>query len=159
MSSQDDKPNVIMLPPLIFGLAIIVTVALDRLMPQRALPHWTSSEWTFWPGVALAAAGISLGVAAIAEFRRVRTNISPHLPALQLVERGVYRLTRNPMYLGMILLFAGLVLVFGLAAGPVTLPLFALTLHWGVVRREESYLTGKFGKPYLAFLGRTRRWL
>ena len=68
-------------------------------------------------------------------------------------------MTRNPMYLGLMLGYVGITLIASLDWGLLTLIPLALTLHYGVVLREERYLTAKFGKPYTDYLARTRRWL
>ena len=92
-------------------------------------------------------------------FKRAGTHVEPHKPSLVLVEGGPYRLTRNPMYLGLILVLVGCGFVASLDwALPLVIP-FGLVLHHGVVLREERYLGAKFGAPYRAYLDSTRRWL
>jgi protein-S-isoprenylcysteine O-methyltransferase Ste14 len=102
---------------------------------------------------------IALGGWALRTFRAVGTNPSPHQPSLSLALTGPYQFTRNPMYVGFVLLLAGLSLIFSLDWGLILVPVLALVLHYGVVAREETYLTAKFGQPYRDFLLRTRRWL
>lgn len=157
--SGNDKPAVVLLPPVIFAIALVATGVLDWLLPFDVLPSWQDGSWNTWLGAALSIAGIAMGLAGIIEFRRARTNISPHLPALRLVTSGIYRVSRNPMYLGMLFLFAGLILILGLEPGLISWPLFAFTLHHGVVRREEDYLIAKFGQPYRELMERSRRWI
>lgn len=154
-----DAPGVLAPPPLLFVAFAVLAAALDRLVPLGFLPPFAAIGWTSWAGGGLALAGIVSGLAGIFSFRRAGTNISPHLPALRLATGGIYRVTRNPMYLGLLLLFAGASLGFSAEWGVILLPLFALVLHHGVVKREEAYLEAKFGDPYRAFLLRTRRWL
>ena len=156
---MNDKPGVIMLPPVIFAVALGITAGLDWLLPIHFIPLCRDWAWNAWLGLGLLVSGTGLGLAGIVEFRRARTNISPHLPALRLVTSGIYRLTRNPMYLGMLVLFAGLIVLFGLEPGLIIWPVFALILHHGVVRREEEYLLAKFGQPYRELLERSRRWI
>ena len=75
------------------------------------------------------------------------------------VETGPYRFTRNPMYLGMVIIQIGLCLTFSLDWLIFLTPILWAALHFGVVLREEAYLEAKFGAPYQHFKGRTRRWL
>ena len=111
------------------------------------------------PGLIMVGAAMVLALTAILAFRRAGTNIEPTKPALVLVFDGPYRFTRNPMYSGLILMMAGLSLIFSIDyALLLTLP-FALVLHHGVVLREEAYLTKKFGQPYTDYLTQTRRWI
>lgn len=98
-------------------------------------------------------------MSAIFAFRRAGTHIEPYKPALVLVEGGPYLFTRNPMYVGLMALHLTVTLVASLDWGLLTLVALALALHYGVVLREERYLTAKFGQPYTDYLARTRRWI
>ncbi len=157
--TEYDSPRVIMLPPLIFLIAIAASVVLEFVVPIAFLPAPGFTSWTTWLGAALFAAGLWLAIVGRREFETSGTNVNPRQPALKLVTTGPYRFTRNLMYLGMIVALAGIVLAFSLEAGIAVLAGFAVVLHYGVVRREERYLTRKFGAPYEEFLGRTRRWV
>jgi protein-S-isoprenylcysteine O-methyltransferase Ste14 len=154
-----------MLPPVMFALAVAVMVVLDAIAPWPAshptplLAMPDAGAWPFWIGLALALAGMAFGLMGVARFLRAGNNISPHLPALTVVTGGIYRFTRNPMYLGLILFLAGLAIVFALEWAVIVVPVFALELHYGVVKREERYLLAKFGAPYQALTEHTRRWL
>ena len=108
--------------------------------------------------ILMMAAGLGARSAGRA-FTRAATNIDPRSPALTLATDGPYKISRNPMYLCMILFQAGLSLAFSLDAGLILLPLLWAALHFGVVLPEERYLTVRFGKDYVAYLDRTRRWL
>ena len=83
----------------------------------------------------------------------------PSKPALALVDAGPFRFSRNPLYVGLTLMYAGLALLIP-ALWPLLLliPVLAV-LSWGVVRREERYLERKFGEGYRSYKARTRRWL
>ena len=148
-----------MLPPLILLIAIAVSVGLEMIVPVAFLPAPGFASWSSWLGVALFVAGLWVSISGNREFVHSGTNVNPYRPALKLVTSGPYRFTRNPMYLGMVIAFAGIVLAFSLEMGIVVLVLFVLVLHYGVVVREERYLTRKFGTPYEEFLKRTRRWV
>lgn len=120
----------------------------------------------FFPGrLALAfivlALGLTVVVAGVFEFRRARTTVDPMHPekATAVVDSGVYRITRNPMYLGMLLtLIAWAVFL----ANPLTLAgpvLFILALNRLQIGPEERALTQRFGDPYGVYLRRVRRWI
>ena len=90
---------------------------------------------------------------------RAGTNVNPGLPANAIVTGGPYRFTRNPMYLALCLLNLGIgLLICDLVPTLLTLVL-AITLHFGVIVREERYLERRFGDVYSAYRGRVRRWL
>ena len=92
-------------------------------------------------------------------FVRARTAVMPHLPASRLVTAGPYRFTRNPMYLGITLAYAGLALLIDTAWPLLLLPAVLALLMVVVVRREERYLERAFGDAYRAYRDRVRRWI
>lgn len=148
-----------MLPPLIVLIVLAAAIVLDWIIGLSFLPAISWSSWSVYPGVLVVACGVALMAWAVRTFAAVGTNLSPHEPTLKLTTAGPYRLTRNPMYIGFMLLLAGVSLVFSLEWGLILLPVLALVLHYGVVLREEKYLTAKFGQTYTDFTSRTRRWV
>lgn len=158
-SGGTDTAGVIMAPMAMLLVAIITSAALEFIVPVAFLPEPGPGSWSSWLGALLFAAGYGIAILGRRAFTRAGTNVFPHLPALRLVTSGPYRFTRNPMYLGVLAAFAGIVLAFSLEIGIVVLVLLALALHFGVVLREERYLTRKFGAPYEEFARRTRRWI
>ncbi|MEL7470034.1 MAG: isoprenylcysteine carboxylmethyltransferase family protein [Pseudomonadota bacterium] len=153
-----DHPNVIAFPPLILASALAVSWGLGVLLPLSLLPPAFSGIALVF-GLADCALAAFIAISAILAFKRAGTHVEPHKPALVLVEDGPYRFTRNPMYLGLLLLHLGVSFIFSLDWGLFVLPVLWVTLHRGVVLREEAYLTAKFGTPYVEFLSRTRRWI
>ena len=111
--------------------------------------------------VALAAVGLSFDVAGFVSFRRARTTINPLRPARasSLVVTGVYRYTRNPMYVGGALLLLAWAAFLANAAALALVPGFVLYLTRFQIIPEERVLSGIFGAPYRAYCGRVRRWL
>lgn len=156
---DQDRADIVILPPMLLALTLGLGAALDALLPLQVLaaPDWWSAQMI--TGLVLTAAGGALDLIASGQFLGKRTNILPGQPSLHLVTGGIYRLTRNPMYVGLIAILVGLSLIFALEWGLIVSPLMAAILHFGVVKREESYLLSKFGTPYQDFVNRTRRWL
>ena len=87
------------------------------------------------------------------------TNIRPSQPSLAIVTTGPFRLTRNPMYLSLCVLLLAVGLIADDAAFAILVAPLAATLHFGVILREERYLTRKFGDTYLQFKRQVRRWV
>ena len=139
-------------------LAPFLAIALEWLAPLSILPPRFTPWAVIAGGVLLFTAG-ALAISGERAFRASGTNVDPRSPALKLVETGPYRFTRNPMYLGMVTLQLGLALALSLDWALIGAPLLLALLHFGVVLREETYLTEKFGAPYANYLSRTRRWL
>ncbi len=111
--------------------------------------------------IACALAGIALAVAGVREFRRAKTTVSPLEPgrASTVVGTGVFRATRNPMYVGMALGLAGVALWPGSLPGLLLVPAFCGYLTVFQIMPEERALLARFGAPYQAYLQRVRRWL
>jgi protein-S-isoprenylcysteine O-methyltransferase Ste14 len=103
--------------------------------------------------------GLSLAVWGLVTFFRARTAVMPDRGARRLVVEGPYRISRNPMYVGLSALYLGLGMLFNVAWPIVLFPLALLALDRLVIRREERYLLDAFGAEYAAYCRRVRRWL
>jgi protein-S-isoprenylcysteine O-methyltransferase Ste14 len=156
-STGRDNPGVIAPPPLLF---------LGMLLLAWAIEAWAWRLSTGLPRAArlavaalLVVAGVALIVGAVRRFRAARTRHEPWKPTAAIVASGVYRHTRNPMYVGMTLIYLALALAFDTGVALLLLaPLLAL-VRWGVIAREERYLEAKFGDGYRAYTATVRRWL
>ena len=110
-------------------------------------------------GTAAMAGGAALMLWGLTMFARARTPIIPDRPARAFVVSGPYRFSRNPMYLGLTGLYAGLALVLNMAWPLVLLPLVLLTLTSAVIVHEERHLREAFGASYEDYCRRVRRWI
>jgi protein-S-isoprenylcysteine O-methyltransferase Ste14 len=152
-----DNPGVIAPPPLLFLGMLLLAWAVEAW--GRRVPTGLPRAGRAVAAVLLVAAGVALLVGAVRRFRAARTHPEPWKPSTAVVASGVYRHTRNPMYVGMTLVYLALALAFdsGVALLLVA-PLLAL-VRWGVIAREERYLEGKFGDDYRRYRASVRRWL
>jgi protein-S-isoprenylcysteine O-methyltransferase Ste14 len=112
-----------------------------------------------WLGATVFALALALAVWAIVTMTRAGSSVPTNLPTATIVETGPYRVTRNPIYLGMFLGLAGLAIAFDSLWLLVALAAFALVIRYGVVAREEAYLERRFGDVYRRYRARVRRWL
>jgi protein-S-isoprenylcysteine O-methyltransferase Ste14 len=156
-SGAPDVAGVIALPPLIFLGFLAAATVLEAILPLPIpVAHSLAS---YVAGVALAASGFGMIAMGTRRFAAAGTNIPPTLPTTALVVDGIYRRTRNPLYLGTTLIYLGL----SVAAGSLWAIGLLVPLLWvinvGVVKREERYLERKFGDAYRAYKGRVRRWV
>jgi protein-S-isoprenylcysteine O-methyltransferase Ste14 len=112
------------------------------------------------PGV-LALLGVAVVVAGVVAFRRARTTVDPLRPdkASAIVTRGVYGLTRNPMYLGFALLLVAWAAWLANLPACLAVPVFVQYMNRFQIEPEERLLSGKFGAAYQAYLQRVRRWI
>jgi protein-S-isoprenylcysteine O-methyltransferase Ste14 len=158
MIDSNDRPDVIVWPPLLALCTLILGFALEWLTPTFVLRVMLPFGLRVLIALFLVSGGAALAIAARREFIQMGTNVAPSQPALRLVTSGVFAYVRNPMYLGLGLLVAGIGVGFASDWTLVLLVPAALTLHYGVVRREENYLTGKFGEPYRRYLTAVPRY-
>lgn len=156
--TKRDIPGVIAPPPLIYLGFLILGLALEFLVVRtQGLDMPAALRWTLVAAFALA--GLAAIAAAASRFRRAGTPAPPWKPATAFVAQGVYRFSRNPMYLGMTLIYCAIAVA---ADAPVVfwmLAPLAVTIHYGVVLREERYMAGKFGQPYIDYANVVPRWL
>ncbi|MFP4004320.1 MAG: methyltransferase family protein [Alphaproteobacteria bacterium] len=156
----DHGPGVLVRPPLLYMGALVLGVALDlAVMPASLDSLGLSGGARLLLGMALLAAGIFLMAAAMRRFAKAGTPVRTSEAVETLVTGGIYRLTRNPIYLGLTANYLGISV---LADAPAALALLAIVLpvmRYGVIGREERYLEGKYGDAYRAFKRRTGRWL
>jgi protein-S-isoprenylcysteine O-methyltransferase Ste14 len=156
--ADNGTAGVIARPPVLFLAALLLGFVLDRLLPLPFpdpggdLVHWIIAGSLILIGLALAAAGIR-------NFLRARTPVPTNEPTRTLVTTGIHRWTRNPIYLGMFLLYGGIgVAMRSPSILILTLPL-AIAIRYGVVAREEAYLERRFGDTYRDYKARARRWV
>ncbi len=110
-------------------------------------------------GVPLLGLGLGLGASAVAAQLRAGTTPDPTEPSTALVQSGPYRFTRNPIYLGMALIYSGMALLLNAVGGLALLPGMIFAFDRGIVRNEESYLEQQFGQEYLDYKQRVPRWI
>ena len=145
-------------PPYLLLACLVLGLVLDRVLPPPfSLPETALLFWT--AGGVLIVLGVAIFAAGVRNFFRAATPVPSSRPVRALVTTGVHGWTRNPIYVGMVLLYVGI----GIAARSpwvliLTLPL-VLILHFGVVAREEAYLERRFGDAYRDYKARVRRWL
>lgn len=144
-------------PPLIYLLGLALGYGLNRVAPL-----WIVSpepRWMFRLGIQLAIAGFLFALSGILTFRRRGTAIIPHHPATTIVTTGPYRFTRNPMYIGMSVFYAGVALLLDTWWAFALLPVVVAIIDRQVIAREERYLASAFGQEYESYRARVRRWI
>ena len=155
MNPKNDHPRLTIDAPLLIAIAILLTILLQRFIPLPFLSNLPSRIL----GAILFLGGFLLGMPAFRGMLKARTSPNPHRPATALVRDATYRITRNPMYLGMLISYAGLFIFFQNPWFILFLPLLIWLFTSWVIIPEERYLEEKFGKEYLDFKSRVRRWI
>jgi protein-S-isoprenylcysteine O-methyltransferase Ste14 len=156
-SAPDDNPGIRFPPPFVYAALAGLAWWLHARWPLAAPERFGTALDRL--GLGLMVAGLLLDAASLTLFLLERTSALPFRPASAFVARGPYRLTRNPMYLGMTMLVAGLGLLVERLG--VTLAAFvaAAVIARFVIPLEERYLERRFGESYLDYKRRVRRWL
>ena len=152
---EEDRPGVPIAPPLLFVVPILASLAFEWLVPT-SFAHG-ASRWTL--GALIFVAGIALNVGGFVTEKRAGTDPIPFNPTTRIVAHGLYRFSRNPMYLGFALCTFGLAILVDSAWMLLALPIGLVLVDRIVITREERYLGRKFGDEYLNYKRRVRRWL
>lgn len=157
MSEPRDIPGVIAPPPLIYVGFLLAGWGAGQLFgsPGLGLPD----DWRRGLAVAGLITGFAIEAAAAGLFRRARTAVQPWKPSTALVTGGIYRLTRNPIYVGMAIIYAGLGIGMDSPVALILLLPCLVVVDRFVIAREELYLQARFGLDYLAYRQKVRRWL
>lgn len=143
------------IPPVWLLLTLMAMVALHFALPiVRLIPGpYGSLGWL------AVAAGIAVSAIAAGAFRRAGTPVVPFERSTALVTDGLFRHTRNPMYLGLVLVLLGVAVALGTLGAFLPIPLFVWIIQKRFIEGEERFLTEIFGDEYLAYRRRVRRWL
>jgi protein-S-isoprenylcysteine O-methyltransferase Ste14 len=154
-AASTDNPGVVVLPPLLYGSALVVVLALRWFWPMPIFGHAVA----LWSGLVLIVFAVAIAIWGARTMRAAGTNVSPLRPTTAVVTTGPFRFSRNPLYLALMLLYLGLTLAFNTWWGVVVLIPLLMIVHRGVVLREERYLEQKFGEDYRQYRSAVRRYL
>ena len=149
--------NLLIPPPVVAAVIAALMWAVDRVLPSGRIAFDLREPLA----LVLLAAGLLLVAAAAAQFVAARTSINPLRPsrASSLITTGLFAISRNPIYLGDLLLLAALAVWLGNALNVALLALFVWTINRYQIIPEERALTQLFGEAYAAYRARVRRWL
>ena len=156
MKIEQDSAQVRFPPPFVYLGFLLTGFGAERFIDLRSLGLDRALGIGF--GALLFLAGTGVGLAATSRFRRAGTDVKPWRASTGIVESGPFRWTRNPMYLGMALIYAGLAVALDGPIALILLPVLIAIIQTQVIAREERYLERKFGEPYLDYKARVRRW-
>ena len=155
-TNDNDNPGVIAFPPLIWLVSAGISTMVHFFLVRLPIMNYRASLIC---GIVLVILAPTLAFSALVTMKTAGTNVNPAKPALTIVRGGPFRFTRNPMYLALCLLQVALGFFLNDWITMLFVVPVALILHYGVILREERYLSAKFGEPYVELKRDVRRWL
>jgi len=150
-----DNPGVVAFPPLIWLVNAVISVLVHLFIRLPIMRYGACLVC----GIVFIFLAPTLALWALIRMKAAGTNVHPAKPALVIVRDGPFRVTRNPMYLALCLVQIALGFFLNDWITLLFVVPLALIFHYGVVLREERYLTAKFGEPYLQYKREVPRWI
>jgi len=158
MKSKKDNPGVFIPPPLFYALVFILSFFLQGTFTIKRAFFFHSLIANIL-GLLIILTGLMFAGPAIRQFFKTKNSIMPIKPASTLQTSGVYAISRNPMYLGLVFIYLGLALIFGNWWTLFLLPVLIGLIQYFVISREENYLLRAFGDSYADYKKKVRRWI
>ncbi|MBL4789377.1 MAG: isoprenylcysteine carboxylmethyltransferase family protein [Kordiimonadaceae bacterium] len=150
----------IILPPVLLVTCLVATVVADWYLPAD---HMLRTVWLYGLptkiGYLLLFIGIFLPIRSAVIFKQEETNIIPYKSPDKMVSRGPFAFTRNPMYLGMLLVLLGVATLYGTVVGLLFSALYFAVANWWYIPFEEAKMANIFGDAFTDYSRRVRRWL
>ena len=150
-----DHPQVAVAAPFVYAGFLLAVVLLNAVLPLPA----PLVAVTRGLGFAAVLGGLSLGLLAVFRLRRAHTSVSPHRASTALVTDGPYRYTRNPIYLGFLLIYLGFTSLAGTLWGVILCPFVPIVVNRLIIGPEERYLHARFEREFEAYTSQVRKWI
>lgn len=155
MTDDLDEPGFVIYPPVWLLLGVVAMLVLHFVVPIARISSSSARLLGLLPMVL----GLTMLLRSAGAFRRADTPLRPFTESTELLTAGFYCYSRNPIYLGMVLLLAGIALLLGTVSPWVVPPVFGLLIHFRFVLREERDMERTFGASYQDYKKRVRRWI
>lgn len=155
MNTKTDHAKITIDAPVLLAIVILLTFLLQKLFP---LPFFASLPSRII-GATVFIGGFAVGFPALRGMLQASTSPNPHRATTALVRDATYKITRNPMYLGMLISYTGLFIFFQNPWFILFLPVLVRLFTTLIIIPEEKYLEETFGREYLDYKSRVRRWI
>jgi protein-S-isoprenylcysteine O-methyltransferase Ste14 len=155
MTDNQDNPGINLPPPLIYVVPLVLGLVLDRRVRFPFLPRGAARDLG-WP---LLGSGLALNGWFLKTMRDAEAPIRTDKPVPRLTTTGPFRYTRNPSYLALAVIYAGIAVLRNSLWAMLLLPLVVIVIQREVIGREERYLERAFGEEYLEYKAKVRRWV
>jgi len=155
MNKNKDNAGLPVQPPLLMSIFLVVALLFGWKLPVPIPCPW----WMQVLGGLIVLAGLTSALSAVSMMRRANTSPDPRKASNALVTDGPYKISRNPIYLGYLMILIGLPLIPGYYWGAILAPVALDAYNRLIIEREEGYLEKRFGQTYLGYKAGVRRWL
>ena len=157
MESKNDNPGIYVPPPLLYAATFLAAVLIQRLLPLNKDFFYTIASKLI--GSVIILISLFFTFPALRQFFKTKNTLVTLKPANSLQTTGIYSVSRNPMYVSLLLLYIGLSFIIGNWWNLLLLPVLILVVQGYVINREEKYLDRRFGQQYFDYKAKVRRWL
>jgi protein-S-isoprenylcysteine O-methyltransferase Ste14 len=154
---KEDNPGVSLPPPLVYGLFLGISLLLQKLVPLDK--DFFNSNVSKILGFLLLAVCLVFDLPSLIQFFKTKNTLITIRSANSLQTKGLYSISRNPMYTGLLCLYSGLAMMVGNWWTVMFIPFVFFIIQVYVIRREENYLARRFGQQFIDYKKRVRRWL
>ena len=157
MKAKIDNPGVYFPPPLFYVLIFLISIYVQKAVPIPTM-FFESSVAPVLAAIFIMA-GLIVTLPALLKFFNTKNTLIPHKPASSLQTSGIYSITRNPMYLGLLIIYIGIAFIKGNWWTLMLIPIIILIITYLVILKEEKYLARAFGNSYVDYRKKVRRWI
>ena len=157
MENKKDHPGIYVPPPIVYALTFLVAVFIQKKLPiDDSLFHRQLAKIV---GVGLLIIALFFLIRSLRQFFLSKNTLVTIMAANSLQTNGIYNITRNPMYLGLAIVYLGISCLIGNWWNIILFPLLLLLIQEYMIKREEKYLERRFGQVYLDYKSKVRRWI
>jgi protein-S-isoprenylcysteine O-methyltransferase Ste14 len=154
--TSQDSAGVMVPPPLIYAVPLLLGLYLHAKSPLPFLPRQRRAVLS---SLLLIGGALTLVSLTFRAMKQADTPVNPRQPVTTLLVDGPFRISRNPIYLSLTMLYTGIAMLVNTLWPMLFLPLVLLLINRVVIDREERYLERKFGRQYVDYKARVRRWI
>jgi protein-S-isoprenylcysteine O-methyltransferase Ste14 len=157
MQNRKDNPGIKIPPPLLYLAIFLLAIVIQKILPLNKVFFYTATSKVI--GLVLILIGLFFNFPALLQFIKTKNTVVTVKPANSLQTKGIYSVSRNPMYISLLLIYTGLSFLIGNWWNLVLLPFLFLVVQEYIIKREERYLDRRFGQEYTDYKSKVGRWL
>ncbi|MBS1745141.1 MAG: isoprenylcysteine carboxylmethyltransferase family protein [Bacteroidetes bacterium] len=157
MENKKDNPGVYIPPPLLYAAIFILAILMQKVLPLSKEFFYTTTSDII--GTVFILVSLFFNFPALLQFLKSKNTLITVKPANTLQTSGIYSVSRNPMYISLLLIYTGLSFIIGNWWNLILLPVLIFIVQEYVIKKEEKYLGRRFGQEYAEYKSKVRRWL